>query len=107
MHHTTGLKEIILAADVFSDVTTNQVMAGKHFNRGVRLHKLIYEAVSCHKMVALGDWLSGKGDDDTLIEMDEMESAAESTQRLRRNLIQQLSPFCASYVVIYLCTEVR
>ena len=36
MHNSSGLKQII--AEVFSDVTTRSIMAGKHYNRGIMLH---------------------------------------------------------------------
>ena len=75
MHQSSGLKEIISAAGVFSDVTTSQVMAGKHYNRGVRLQKLVYEAVSRQKLLALGEWLSENGMEDPLTDLDIHEEA--------------------------------
>ena len=57
MHNSSGLRQIITLAEVFSDVTTRSIMAGKHYNRGVRLHKLTYEAIYRQKLFAMSEWL--------------------------------------------------
>ena len=66
MHQSSGLKEVVSMVDVFTEVTTTQIWAGKHYNRGVKLHKLVYEAIIRQKLLALGEWLSEEGYDEPL-----------------------------------------
>ena len=40
-----GLKDICVEAGIVAEGSVNGVLVGKHYNRAVRVHKYIYEAL--------------------------------------------------------------
>lgn len=40
-----GLREIAVKSDVVAERSMEKVLSGKHYNRAVRLHKIVYEAM--------------------------------------------------------------
>jgi len=53
----SGLAQVLVRSDIYSEVTVKQVLCGKHYNRGVRAHKIVYEAISRQKLKFLSEWL--------------------------------------------------
>jgi len=43
---SSGLTQVLVRGDIYSEVTVKQVLCGKHYNRGVQAHKIVYEAIS-------------------------------------------------------------
>lgn len=41
----SGLRDLAVEAGILSEGSVDQVLDGRHYNRGVRLHKLLYEAL--------------------------------------------------------------
>ena len=40
-----GLRDLAVESDVIAEGSVNKILEGKHYNRAVRLHKLVYEAL--------------------------------------------------------------
>ena len=41
-----GLRDVAVDSEVIAEGSIDSVLSGKHYNRGVRLHKMIYEAIT-------------------------------------------------------------
>ena len=57
MVKSSGLAQVLVHSDIYSEVTVKQVLCGKHYNRGVWAHKILYEAISRQKLKFLSEWL--------------------------------------------------
>ena len=57
---SSGFEDILVEANVYGSSTVQHAMKGKAYNRGVRIHKLMNEAMNRLKWCALGDW-AGSG----------------------------------------------
>ena len=69
MHESSGLREILVESGVYSEVTANQILSGKQYNRAVRGHKIIYEALYRMLLHAFQDHALADGEADPLIEV--------------------------------------
>ncbi|MEM7298198.1 MAG: hypothetical protein AAF391_08035 [Bacteroidota bacterium] len=56
-----GLKEMIIEANLTGPGSVNAVLGGKHYNRGLRVFKTIYEALFRLKMEAFENWMQENG----------------------------------------------
>ena len=45
--HESGLSEILVAADVISEGSSEQALHGRHYNRAIRSHTFMYEVLIC------------------------------------------------------------
>lgn len=70
MNSSSGLSQLLVESRLFSETTVNQIFNGKHYNRGVLAHKLIYEALSRCKLTAMCDWLISEDREDPLAGVD-------------------------------------
>ena len=44
-----GLREIIIESNVIAEGSVEKIISGKHYNRGMRFHNLMYE--SCFRLI--------------------------------------------------------
>ena len=97
MHASSGLKEVLVESGVLTGVTVNQVFAGKHYKRGVMVHKLLYEVLSRLKLLSLGEWLESSGMDDPLESIEiSHDSSQEILQQAAERVIQSMKEFDSS-----------
>lgn len=40
-----GLRDVAVESDIVAEGSANSVLEGRHYNRGIRLHKIVYEAL--------------------------------------------------------------
>jgi hypothetical protein len=80
MQVTSGVRELLVEAGLCSEGTVKHIFAGKHYNRGVRAHKLIYEALYRLELKALVEWMMNEGMDDLLLDLDSVESTESLTE---------------------------
>jgi hypothetical protein len=61
-----GLRDIIIESNVMAEGSAEKVLNGKHYNRGVRFHKLMYEA--CFRLIweSFVRWLENLGENDNM-----------------------------------------
>ena len=52
----SGLDDALIDSSVFARNTVDQIFKGKHYNRGVRAHKIALEALYRLRWLALCDW---------------------------------------------------
>ena len=86
MLQTSAAIGVITEAGVFSQTTVKHVFSGGDYKKGIRCHKLLYEALMRKKLVALKDWLSTNDAADPLCHvdlsdqysMDELKAGAEA-----------------------------
>lgn len=98
MLESSGFREILVEADLFSDVVTNQIISGKHYKRGVRAHRLMYEALYRLLLLELGSWLSDQGETDPLgnldsPSLDEIQQIDQALQRFIDDMQRKSSLF--------------
>ena len=55
-HEESGLEDMLIESDIYGSNTINHVMKGKSYNRGVRAHKLLREALERVRWKAFGVW---------------------------------------------------
>ena len=51
----SGLSEIILESGICASGSLNRVMNGKHFNRALRVHKLVFEGLQRLLLMSFAD----------------------------------------------------
>ena len=56
----SGWSDLVVEAGVLAPGSVAQVVAGKHYNRGLRVHKLVMEALLRFQLQAFGKWCEGK-----------------------------------------------
>ena len=57
MHESSGLRQLLIEAGLYSNVTVNQIFDGKHYNRAVRTQKLLYEVLYRKKLQSVVEWM--------------------------------------------------
>ena len=56
-----GLEDILIESNVYGGAAVAKILEGKSYNRGIRAHKIVYEAMWRLKLQAFGDLMaSGK-----------------------------------------------
>ena len=53
-----GLENILIESDVIATGSVNEVLEGKHYNRSIRMHKLVMETLFRIKWKNFGQWLT-------------------------------------------------
>ncbi|MCG7875527.1 MAG: hypothetical protein N0C90_04285, partial [Candidatus Thiodiazotropha endolucinida] len=64
MYSDSGLEDLLIESGVYASGTTSALMAGKQYNRGVRAHKLTFEALFRLQWQTFVEWLSEQEDED-------------------------------------------
>ena len=80
MYSNSGLEDLWIESGVYASGTTTAIIVGKQYNRGVRAHKLTYEAMFRLQWRAFIGWLSeqeSSGMDLTALQ-DEIQGSRES-----------------------------
>ena len=62
LYQSSGLEDILIESDTYGATTVDQFLKGKSYNRGVRAHKLVLEALSRLRWKAFGEWLVTSSD---------------------------------------------
>ena len=52
-----GLRDIAVTAGVIAEGSIDAVLEGRHYNRGVRLHKIVYESLSRVMQTKFLQWI--------------------------------------------------
>ena len=52
-----GLRDLAVTAGVIAEGSVDAVLEGRHYNRGVRLHKIVYESLSRVLQILFPQWL--------------------------------------------------
>ena len=58
MYSDSGLEDLLIESGVYASGTTSALIAGKQYNRGVRVHKLTLEALFRLQWREFVGWLS-------------------------------------------------
>lgn len=69
---SAGFRDVIVEVG-FAD-STERVLKGKQYNRGLRIAKIVYEALQRVKLEVFENWLQNEGKDDILTEFIESET---------------------------------
>jgi len=67
---SAGLRDILIEADVLASGSVDAVLQGRHYNRGLRVHKLVAEALERLKWEAFLDWNEKQANPVNLNELD-------------------------------------
>lgn len=58
---SAGLPQLITESSIYSETTTNSVIKGKQFSRGVHIHKLVHETLSRLQWDEFEQYVAGEG----------------------------------------------
>jgi hypothetical protein len=58
---SAGLRDILIEADVLASGSVDAVLGGRHYNRGMRAHKLVAEAIERLRWAAFLKWNNSQG----------------------------------------------
>ena len=61
MFQDSGLEDVFIESGLYGSSSTMALLYGKSYNRGIRGHKLIMEALLCLKWDAFCSWVSERG----------------------------------------------
>ena len=64
-----GLRDLIIEAGIAGSDSTEKILKGKHYNRGVRVAKYVYEAIQRAKFEAFQTWLQEEGKSGSLVQL--------------------------------------
>lgn len=65
---SAGLRDVIIESKVIAEGSVEKTLNGKHYNRAVRFHKLMFEA--CMRLVweSFVDWIKEKGEETEILD---------------------------------------
>ena len=66
---SAGIRDLIIEAGIAGSDATERILKGKHYNRGVRFAKYVYEAIQRAKFEAFQTWLQEEGKRDLLVKL--------------------------------------
>ena len=66
---SAGIRDLIIEAGIAGSDSTERILKGKHYNRGVRFAKYVYEAIQRAKFEAFQTWLQEEGKRDLLVKL--------------------------------------
>ena len=69
-YQSSGIEDLLIESGMYGSSTTSILLKGKSYNRGVRAHKIVMEAMFRLQWRAFVKWLSEQGDsrvDETLV----------------------------------------
>ena len=69
----SGLEDSLIDCGVYAENTVEQIFRGKHYNRGVRAHKMAMEALARIRWLALCDWYTENST--TIVDEEQVETA--------------------------------
>ena len=75
MHESSGLRQLLIEAGLYSNVTVNQIFDGKHYNRAVRTQKLLYEVLYRKKLQSVVEWMKRTEQADPLLLVSETDAS--------------------------------
>ena len=81
-----GLRDLCVESQVIAEGSVFGVMEGRKYNRAVRLHKLVYEALMRQVRSGFQKWVAEKHDEKTSL-VDEMFSGPQSSRARQRSQI--------------------
>ena len=55
-HAESGLEDVLIESKAFGPTTVDAIMRGKMYNRSIRAHKMVYEAMQRLLWKEFGDW---------------------------------------------------
>ena len=61
-YEMSGLEDLIIESGIYGSSTTTMILKGKSYNRGVRAHKILMEAMLRLKWNAFSQWLAKQND---------------------------------------------
>lgn len=108
-----GLKDILIESQIIAEGSINGVFDGKHYNRAVRAHKCIYEAMMRLEWSEVIQWLESNDEDERMsvasfleevntmpndISQNSFESLLKSSSIVKVMTICDLSTFWMSYL---------
>lgn len=64
---SAGIRDLIIEAGIAGSDSTERILNGKHYNRGVRVAKYVYEAIQRAKLEVFETWLREDGKRDMLV----------------------------------------
>ena len=96
----SGLEDLLIESGVFGSSTASALLKGKSYNRGVRAHKIVAEAMQKLQWQGFSRWLTEKNN----ITPDEEETTLHLIQSCRSSL-QKKEPVQGSFQV--LCGEMK
>lgn len=81
---SAGLKDLIIESNLAGTDSTDRILKGKHYNRGVRIMKYVYEALQRLKIETFQDWIQKEKKDNLVAEFTTSEAFA--------NLLEERKP---------------
>ena len=81
-----GLRDLCVESQVIAEGSVSGVMEGRKYNRAVRLHKLVYEALMRQVRSGFQKWVAEKHDEKTSL-VDETFSGPQSSRARQRSQI--------------------
>ncbi|CAC5401974.1 unnamed protein product [Mytilus coruscus] len=80
-----GLGDLLLESGVIGSGSLTGVFEGKHYNRALRLHKIVFEAFEQLRWEAFGSWLNSN-DENEFLDSNFQASVLSILAQIRRNL---------------------
>ncbi|CAC5360780.1 unnamed protein product [Mytilus coruscus] len=80
-----GLGDLLLESGVIGSGSLTGVFEGKHYNRALRLHKIVFEAFERLRWEAFGSWLNSN-DENEFLDPNFQASVLSILAQIRRNL---------------------
>ena len=107
-----GLRDLCVESQVIAEGSVSGVMEGRKYNRAVRLHKLVYEALMRQVWSGFQKWVAEKHDEKTSL-VDEMFSGLQSLRdnvyksefqkKLCENYFAEVAKLFERYMSFLLC----
>lgn len=91
----SGIEDLLVGSEMYGSTTVCTLLIGKAYNRGVRAHKILMEAIFRLKWNAFSQWLS-KREDSNVNKVDIMQQTMASQLALgeERDVASPMKEMC-------------
>ena len=94
----SGLEDILIESDIVAPGSMNGVMSGRHYNRSVRAHKLMFDALQCLRWKAFLNSLTCEEREQALKTAEELNCVGPSAFFLERIQEEDVSSLVQAYM---------
>lgn len=109
MYAESGLEDLLVESGVYAAGSTTALLAGKQYNRGVRAHKLVEEALFRLSWKAFEKWLQERpNDEQPRISMEKVYSVINDCRKAMKGIFapvncQEMITVCNFIYFVFFC----
>ena len=93
----SGFEDCLVESGIYSNAAISKINRGKAYNRGMRAHKQLFEALSRLKWKAFIDWIEENNVNVDDIDEEQVKNAVNAVQNLMKDTFNNKDEFCTVF----------